>query len=394
MRILINDHAGHPFQIQLSRALAERGHVVRHCFTKDLKTPRGDLVARPEERNLEIEPIELGSAFERYGYLRRLQQERLLGSNLAECVRRFTPAAVVSANTPLLAQRALQRACHGVGGKFVFWLQDILSIGIGQALAKKHPLLGKAAGATFGYLENSILRRSDAIVAISEDFTQVLLRRGIRAERISVVHNWAPLDALPSRAKDNDWSREHELHGASVVMYTGTLGLKHNPQMLVELARALRSRPDARLVVISEGTGADYLAEARGRENLESLVLLPYQPFDRLPDVLGSADVLLAVLEKHAGQFAVPSKVLTYLCAGRAIVAAMPAENLAARTILQAGAGVVVDPDDSAGFVTAVERLIDDPHRRQAQSERARTFAERQFDIDIIADKFEAILEP
>ena len=32
MRILVHDHSGHPFQAELSRELARRGHVVTHSF--------------------------------------------------------------------------------------------------------------------------------------------------------------------------------------------------------------------------------------------------------------------------------------------------------------------------------------------------------------------------
>ena len=75
------------------------------------------------------------------------------------------------------------------------------------------------------------------------------------------------------------------------------------------------------LVVVSEGRGADWLAE-QGR-NEPALRLLPYQPYDRLPEVLASADVLIAVLEPEAGAFSVPSKILTYLCAATGIARGM-----------------------------------------------------------------------
>ena len=32
MRILVNDYAGHPFQLQLSRSLARDGHTVLHTY--------------------------------------------------------------------------------------------------------------------------------------------------------------------------------------------------------------------------------------------------------------------------------------------------------------------------------------------------------------------------
>jgi len=45
MRILINDHAGHPFQVQLSRSLAAREHRVLHTvywgFPQDRLQPAG-----------------------------------------------------------------------------------------------------------------------------------------------------------------------------------------------------------------------------------------------------------------------------------------------------------------------------------------------------------------
>jgi hypothetical protein len=33
MRILISDYSGHPFQVQLSRELARRGHGVTHSYS-------------------------------------------------------------------------------------------------------------------------------------------------------------------------------------------------------------------------------------------------------------------------------------------------------------------------------------------------------------------------
>ena len=32
MKIIVHDYAGHPFQVQLSRRLASRGHEVLHLY--------------------------------------------------------------------------------------------------------------------------------------------------------------------------------------------------------------------------------------------------------------------------------------------------------------------------------------------------------------------------
>ena len=49
MKILVHDYAGHPFQVQLSRELASRGHTVRHAYAGGLQTPRGELQKRESD---------------------------------------------------------------------------------------------------------------------------------------------------------------------------------------------------------------------------------------------------------------------------------------------------------------------------------------------------------
>jgi glycosyltransferase involved in cell wall biosynthesis len=114
------------------------------------------------------------------------------------------------------------------------------------------------------------------------------------------------------------------------------------------------------------------------------------QPIERLREVLATADVAVSVIEPDAGTFSVPSKVQSYLCAGRAVLLAAPAANLAARVVRAQGAGVVVAPE---GFVAAAQRLQADVAARIAMGARGRAYAERTYDVERVADRFEEVLE-
>jgi len=182
-----------------------------------------------------------------------------------------------------------------------------------------------------------------------------------------------------------------------VLLYSGTLGLKHNPQLLWRLAERLAADPqraDACVVVCSQGVGADWLRARLAAEPLPTLRLLPFQPYARFSEVLGTARVVLALLEPDAGVFSVPSKVLSYMAAGRPILLAAPAINLASRTVAREHAGMVVEPDDEAGFVDAALALLDAPARAERLGAAGRAYAERAFDIETIADRFEALWAP
>lgn len=394
MRILVHDYAGHPFQVQLSRALARRGHTVHHAYCASLQTtPRGALAPQPDDpASFSVEGLALARPLEKYAYVQRWRQENEYGRLAAEAVARFRPDVVLSGNTPLDAQRRLWRACARHGARRVFWAQDLIGIATDKLLRSKLPVVGALAGRYYRDLERRLLRRSDGVVVITGDFRPIMTDYGVPAADVHVIENWAPLDEVPARQRANAWAERHGLADRTVLLYSGTLGMKHNPDLLLRLALRARSRPDVRVVVVSQGLGADWLAERKAAQGVDNLVLLPFQPFEELPDVLGAADVLLALLEPDAGVFSVPSKVLTYLCAARPVLLAVPPENLAAQIVQREGAGRVVAPDDTAGFVAAAEALLDDPDARTAAGRRARAYAEQAFDIDAITDRFEAVL--
>nr|WP_244645900.1 glycosyltransferase [Bradyrhizobium campsiandrae] len=177
-----------------------------------------------------------------------------------------------------------------------------------------------------------------------------------------------------------------------VVLYTGTIGLKHDPKLILEAAKSLAGRPRTRIVVTSEGPHASWLAQEAKSIPGEPLLVLPFQAFEHYSDVLGAADVLIAVLERDAGTFSVPSKVLSYLCSGRPIVLSAPLENLAARIVTRANAGYAVAVEDIPSFVGAIHGLLDSPEKRTTLGANGRAFAESTFDIAKIADRFGAII--
>lgn len=393
MRIILHDYAGHPFQVQLSRRLAARGHQVLHLYCGSTHTPRGELTRRPDDPPaFEIRGIGLSRTIPKTSFVRRLQLETQYGPKLtAEC-EAFRPDVVLSANTPSIPEMRLALWCARHNVRLATWVQDIYGLAAYRLLGKKLPVVGHLVGRYFIWLDKRCARLSDAIVVISEDFGDVFTGWGIEPARIHVIHNWAPLEGLPPRPRENAWAREHHMTTGVRFVYSGTLAMKHNPALLLELARLLQRDAVGELVVISEGAGVEWLAEEASRQGIGSLRCLGFQPFEVLPDVLGSADVLVAILEADAGVFSVPSKVLSYLCAGRPLLLAVPKENLAAKIVRDCGAGLVVEPGDIGGFCAAAKRLIESPELRTQLGHAARQYAETHFDIHRIADRFESIL--
>jgi glycosyltransferase involved in cell wall biosynthesis len=388
--VVVHDFSGHPFQAQLARSLAGRGLDVTHVYCTSFQTPHGAVggSTTPGYRSV---GLPLRSEFSKYSALQRAVQEIEYGWRFARLTRAISPDVVISANAPLISAFVLQLGLLLQRVPVVFWQQDIYSIALSNHFEKRGGAINRFIGRSFITIEKLLLRISARVVVISEDFLSLLDRWGIDVSKVSVVRNWAPLDEVSVSSRPNQWSERHHItDDQTVLLYAGTLGLKHQPKLLLALAEEFAERADVRVIVASQGLGASWLAERIDGTEME---LIPFQPYADLPDMLGSGDVLLVLLEPDAGVYSVPSKVLTYHCAGRAILGAIPGENLAARTIESNGAGVVVDPGDSDRFVAAARSLIDDPARRIAMGSSARRAAEETFDIDTITDEFLEVLE-
>jgi colanic acid biosynthesis glycosyl transferase WcaI len=168
--------------------------------------------------------------------------------------------------------------------------------------------------------------------------------------------------------------------------------MKHNPALLAELARATKD-DGALVVVVSQGRGRSWLEDAKAREGLDSLILLDFQPYEQLPEVLGTADVAVVLLEDFAGALSVPSKVYSAFCAERPLLAAVPAANLAHRLITDQQAGFCVAPTDGTGFVDAARRLHGDPDLRARMAANQAAYAATHFDIAAISGRFEELLD-
>jgi colanic acid biosynthesis glycosyl transferase WcaI len=393
MRILVHDCSGHPFQVQLSRALARRGNHVLHVYCPSYGGAKGSLGRRPDDPDtFNVVAVNLDGDFQRYSYLRRILQEFQYARRFIAAAQPFAPDVVISGNTPLFAQWRILSWCRRHRFPFVFWLQDVYGIAMAKEAGRLIPAVGSKVGEVFQRLEGSLLRRSDAVVCITSDFLNILREFGVPADRVRVIENWAPIDELPVLDSDNGWAREHLPGTGLTLLYAGTLGRKHDPNLLWELARGVADW-GAQVIVASEGLGATWLEDRKRQDGAPNLQILDYQPYDRLPEMIASADVLLVLLEADAGIFSVPSKILTYLCAGRPILAAMPSDNLGASIIEKAAAGIVTPPGDAGAFVHAARRLLDNAELRESLGRSARSYAERTFVIDRIADDFLAAVE-
>jgi colanic acid biosynthesis glycosyl transferase WcaI len=389
MKVVIHDYSGHPGQVHLSRELARRGHVVEHQFCASYTSGRGATDRRDgDPDSFSVKALALKTEFKRYSPIIRVGQEFQYAWLSARAVLAARPDAVILSNIPLLAMWPLTLVLRLRRVPYVLWWQDVYSDAIKTVARRRLGFVGAVIGWVAQRIERQIASRAARIVAIADAFLEQLDEWRIPRDRARVIPNWGAIDEMPVRPRNNEWARSHGLVDVPVVMYSGTLGLKHDPSVIARLAH--HAPPGCRVVVVSQGRGREWLESEAA--TAPGLMLLDYQPYEQLPDMLASADVLLVVLESDASRYSVPSKVLNYLCAGRPVLALLPSDNAVADMLVAADAGVVVNPTDADATAAAVTKLLGDAAARTRMGAAARRYAEETFNVAWIGDLFESVL--
>lgn len=396
MHIQVHDFSGHPFQAELSRELAVRGHTVDHVYSAQYASGKGKLERTPTDpRGLSFTPLTAERPFEKYGAVGRIRFEHSYSAAWLSHIAETAPDCVVACNVPLFALAAFQRSAARRRQPWVLWHQDLFSNAITEEIGRRLPGPGAVAGsALIRRMEAGVVRGATQVVAIGDEFRQAYRDWGVRTSHVTVIPNWAPVDEIVPRPRSNEWAERYLPPGPELrLLYAGTLGRKHNPLLLAGLLRsALGAGLPTRLIVASEGEGMDILRRDLEREPHLPVTLLPFQPAAELPDMLGSADVLLTILEPEASRFSIPSKVLSSLAAGRPVLGLMPADNPAAVDI-RAAEGFVGPPSDFgiAAAVAWLRNLYRNPSAATDAGNKGRQLAESRFGIGPIADRFETV---
>jgi len=232
----------------------------------------------------------------------------------------------------------------------VTWVQDLWP----DSLEATGYLRNRRALAIVARLVRWIYARCDLLLVQSQAFVApVRALAGKTPVRYHPNSGDAASDEPASQAASEAALRLDE--GFNVV-FSGNLGTAQGLETVLDAAELLLDLPDARFVLVGSGQRGAWLAEEIHRRRLENVQLTGRFPPECMPGILAQASALLVSLANSpAMRLTVPSKVQSYLAAGRPIIAALDGEG--ARIVLEAGAGLACPAADAPALATAVRRL-------------------------------------
>jgi len=265
------------------------------------------------------------------------------------------PDAVIGV-TPSLGGAVLARvAAKRFGAPYGVVVQDVVSGAVEQS-----GVGGRGLARAVAALEGWAMREASVAGVVAEGFRPRLEAIGVDSARIRRLRNWtrglpATLDRAAVRARLG-WPQN-----ALVCLHAGNMGKKQGLEQIIECARlAAGSAPRLLFALVGDGNERARIEGLAARSGLANVRLSQLQPEELFASVLAAADVLLINQRASLADASLPSKLTSYVAAGRPVVAAAAAGSETAREVEASGSGVVVAPEDPAALLAALLRVTSD----------------------------------
>jgi colanic acid biosynthesis glycosyl transferase WcaI len=243
-----------------------------------------------------------------------------------------------------------------------------------------------------GGLEKWCLTRSAVVSILSDSFRPGLRSLGVQDEKMALTPLWVDTDLIQPLPHANPFALQHSLADCFVVLYAGNLGLSQGLENVLDAAELLVGEKDVRFVLVGDGAGREPLVRQAATRRLANVQFLPFQPRQRLPEVLATANISLVLLLKGVTSGSLPSKIFSILSSGRPILAAVDEGSDAWNLVTQAEVGVCVAPEDPSELAKAVMALKNDPDACERLGRNGRSRAESFHSPQAAAADFERLL--
>src|SRR3989344_3204590 len=231
----------------------------------------------------------------------------------------------------------------------------------------KHIVLEVHSVPTRSWIFSHALRRVEKFVVITHGIKDALIELGTQKERIFVAPDavdLAEFDIEPSR--EEVW-REYGVNPQKkIVLYTGHF---YEWKGAETLADAATLPPDIEIVLL--GGVARELADFKERYSSKHVHIIGFQPREKMPGLLKSADVLVlpnSGKAKISSHYTSPLKLLQYMASGTPIVAS---DLPSIREILDDSSAYWFTPDDPQSLAARIKGVLENSGEAREKARKA-----------------------
>jgi glycosyltransferase involved in cell wall biosynthesis len=239
----------------------------------------------------------------------------------------------------------------------------------------------------FKKIEFFLYQRASHIVTVSPQVKEIIVKRGINADKLSVITNGVNLMFFSPNHNSIESKIDHKVENKFLVSYIGTLAYQYGLDNILDTARLLIERDDIVFLIVGEGPQKTEIKNRVEKLNLTNVKILDAVPVSKVRDYYSQADLVLVPLRNlPLLKTTIPVKLLESMAMEIPVI--INAEGVS-KDIVEAGnAGLYVEPENPHALKEKILFLYNAPEIRQKMGKAGRQYIEKYFDREKLAEKY------
>jgi len=257
----------------------------------------------------------------------------------------------------------------------------------------RNEYLKRIANSVLGAWCRFLYRQAHIVTVLSAGFKRLLMERGVPAEKVRVIYNWADEATFFPSEPDRTLAKALNFEGRFNIVYAGNLGVYQGIDVVIRAAALAKGNPRIQVVIVGIGPLEKELKELASELGARNVLFLGRRPYEEMPKINSLADVLLIHLKDRAFLHAtVPGKTQVSLASGRPVL--MAAAGDASDIIQSAGAGLICEPDEPAQMAKAMLEMAAMPRDQLDQmGARGREYYLKYLSLDVAFETLDDVFQ-
>jgi len=242
------------------------------------------------------------------------------------------------------------------------------------------------------FINKMLFKRVSTVVALTDEMKEFLLehREGISEENVVTIPNWAHEEAP---AISNQEARK--VLGYSdedfIVSYLGNMGICQEMNTLLDAIDQLKENENIKFVFAGHGVKTEIVRE-RTKEN-ENVRMYGFLQGEEFENVLAASSCCVLSLEKYMKGLGAPSKLYSYLQAGKPVIAVTNSNSYMKKLLEEDHIGKQIDTGKSKEFADYIEQMWLNSEKCVEMGTVARRTYEEKYNRDCGTKKYVSLFK-
>ncbi|MGA9130636.1 MAG: glycosyltransferase family 4 protein, partial [Candidatus Sulfotelmatobacter sp.] len=223
-------------------------------------------------------------------------------------------------------------------------------------------------------VEGAAYRNARLVTTLTPSMREKIVDKGVPAEKVELLEPRMDDSLVDLRPEEGSIFRQrYGLGEKFLVTHSGNMGMKQGLDVVLDAAALHRGDDSMQFLFVGDGADCERIQRRAAEMRLENVRFLPLLNQEDFRGLLAASGICLVTQQNHVSEIAFPSKIVTYLAAGRPIIASVNRDCEVARVVRESGAGRVVDAEEPEALALALKEMRDE--NLSEYGENARKYA-------------------